>query len=351
MSGLLSKSSFARFAATARVLFGAAIGATVSITPQIAAASCVVSGKAVTLSGVRVRPRGAPAFSIDLHEVSVTAKPSASNAPATLDVTCAIRFRAQHRMASYTVARAIDTKGGLLHLDPGARIVDARLLKDALVGSIVIASRDTPEGVDLQPEVVATPVNLACDSLTLDSIAIDHPSTHAGDQSWWVPRWHARAVRLAADPEPAARTLLVRAVTPGAERLLAFERLEQRGQWMRIAYASDGVVARGWVRSSGWYSAPDAGGTATTPGEEQTAARVTHFAGAARYEGPARIAIGTAIYAEPQRGKWATVQQRDGFLVRDDGSNWIALTRIPGISGAEGAAYVPRAAVEFPYTG
>lgn len=338
----------ARLACTTRVLFGAEIAATLSIAPQIAAASCVVSGKAVTLSEVRVRPQGAPAFSIDLHEVSVTAKPSASKAPAILDVTGAIRFRARRRLASYTVARAIDTNAGVLHLEPGARIVDARLLKDALVGSIVIASRDTPEGVDLQPEVVATPVNVACDQLTLDSIPISDPREHAGDQTFWVPRWHARAVRLAADPEPAARTLLFRAVAPGAERLLAFERLEQRGQWMRIAYESDGVVARGWVRTSGWLSAPDAGGTATTPGEERAATRVTRYAGTARYEGPAHIAIGTAIYAEPRRGEWATVQQRDGFLVRDDGSNWIALTLIPGISGAEGTAYVPRTAVEFP---
>lgn len=33
---------------------------------------------------------------------------------------------------------------------------------------------------------------------------------------------------------------------------------------------------------------------------------------------------------------------------RDDGSNWIALTPIPGISGAESTAYVPRAASTSP---
>lgn len=302
----------------------------------------------MTLSEVWVRPRGAPAFSIDVHEVSITAKPSASDAPASLDINGAIRFRAQRKLASYTVATAIDTNAGLLHLDPGARIADARLLKDALVGAIVIASRDTPEGIDLQPELVATPVSIACDHLTLDSVPVSAPGTRAGDQTWWVPRWHERAVRLAAEPESAAQTLLIRAVTAGAGRLLAFERVEQRGQWMRVAYASDGVVARGWVRTSAWLAAPDAGGVATNPSEDQTATRVTRFAGTARYEGPARVAVGTTVYAEPPRGEWATVQRRDGFVVRDDGSEWVALTRIPGVSGAEGMAYVPRTAVQLP---
>ena len=74
------------------------------------------------------------------------------------------------------------------------------------------------------------------------------------------------------------------------------------------------------------------------------------------YEGPAHLAIGTRIYAEPSYGPWATVRSDAKFFVRYfAGYTWAWVNGIPQIrmsACAERlAAYVPLTAVTIEPSG
>jgi hypothetical protein len=235
----------------------------------------------------------------------------------------------------------------MLSLERGTQLVDARVSGAALLASVVLRSDERLEGTDLHPELVVRSVRVPCSGLTLESLFEELPSSPLGDGTWWVPRAKRRNIVLRAAPEPRARTLLVSAVLPGSDRPFSFERIGQQRDWMQLAYAGQGAIVRGWVRGSEWASDPDDGDLASDSATDSNLPDYeVHYAVPARYEGPARIAVGTAIYAQPGRGPWATVQHSEGFRVRDDGSPWVELSDIPGVAVEGAFAFVPRSAVE-----
>lgn len=335
-----------------RIVFSVVANAMFIVTPAFA--DCVVRGTSVPLAGVRVQPPDAPGFFVDLNDsveeedaFSVTAKPRSDGARTDLEVEGAIAFRGRRSNIWYSLRVPVQVDRLLLHMEPGARLVDARVVGSAMLGSIVLDSGGASPSIGQRPRLVAGPVRVPCSDLTLDDIPDEVELPVGGDDTWWTPRAAGHRVGLRAAPDHGAPTVYVSLLERSDE--LSLERVEERGEWLLLGHFGERALVGGWVRRSEWTPASTTQWTVSR--DEAATVAFSSLVVPPRYEGPAEIAAGTPIYVEPGRGKWATVKRRTGFNVRDDGSHWIELTYVAGVAGASGAelgAYVPRSAVQFP---
>lgn len=316
------------------------------------ATECIVGGQAVSLEKLTVHPAGAEPFEVGLHAVPAQATlPSGRGAPVRLQVRGAIAFEGFAKNLWLSLASPVDT--GQLRAVAGAHVVGARREGAAITGSVVMYADDVLQGEDKQPDETAGPVRLECGALTLDWSADDAEDPKAqGDGTLWKPRRGGSRMQLRSRPEPRAPALEV--VAANCEGCLAFERLEEKSGWLRVARTGERVVATGWIEKSDVEQLPDGEGILRSygcygghGGPQGGFGRVGDAA--ATYEGPARIAVGTAVHAAPGRGAWATVLAEEGFVVRHvEGQAWVELTSIPGLVGVAIPAFVPASAVVFP---
>jgi hypothetical protein len=272
---------------------------------------------------------------------------AASSAPTALEVGGTIAFAGTATNVWYTIATPFET--GMVQLFAGAHIVDARSDGDEVVGSVVMYSNDVMQGEDKHPEQSVDFVRVPCTTLTLDWIADDFHVTSAGDGSWWRPTGGRTSIGLRSIPKLSAPTVSFAALSCEGEGCVVVERLETRGEWLRVGDWGEAAYVTGWVRRSELVKYPDDGGRSYMcfgdhHGEGfSSSQRLPHGVS----EGPARLKVGTTIFAEPGKGAWATVTRDDTFTVRySKGESWAQLTEIPGISGASSiSAYVPISAV------
>jgi hypothetical protein len=335
------------------VAFGFALGVLALLLAAPASAACVVRGSSVTLNRIRVQPRGRPSFLVDLDDnvdasdaLFVSAKPSSTSTRTELEVDGTIGFTGSRDNIWYSVREDFTVEAGLTRVEHGSYLVRARAHGDALLGSIALDSGGAPPEAGVTPELVVGPVLVPCSNLTLDAVRNDAPLSSGGDETWWRPRSHARQVGLRASPESGARKIFLSRLGTSRDAL-SLERVEERGGWLRLAYAGENALVGGWVRRSEWAEASEGFDHSTDWNALPTPQEPTHYAEPPRYQGPAEVALGTPIFSEPGHGQWAIVKRSKGFIVSDDGSDWIEIGA-PGVSGDQLGAYVRRSAVQFP---
>ena len=311
--------------------------------------ACVVAGRESTLAAdadLTVHPAGEDPFGVrwlQARRIEATI-PSNPGARTPLRVRGTISFDATAASLWYDVARPVETFHRMVKLRRGARVTNARAAGDHVVGAVVM---NDGSGVPGEPAETATPVRVPCSALVL---GVDYDEVEggvSGDGTWWQTRGVPARIGLRARPDPNAAALVV-AVHAGSSVPLVFGRLEVRGGWMRVARAGAYVVVTGWVPRTELDSTPqapasDGGGPRQGPGLWGWGRR----AKPSFYEGPARIAVGTTIYAEHGQGPWATVESGEElFKIRyDQGDTWAEVVEIPGVLGPEIRAYVPVSAI------
>jgi hypothetical protein len=323
-----------------------------AVAPALAAegrACAVAAGGEMTLdadAGVTVHPAGHDPFVVSwLAAQKISAAiPATPGARTPIRVRGAISFSASASSLWYDVARTVETSDGLVKLHRGARLAHVRAAGDDVVGALVL---NDGSGVPGEPAESAAPVRVPCAALRLGVTYEDVEPTTLGDGTWWQTRNAPARIELHARPDRSSPAVVV-AAHAGSRVPLVFARVETRGTWMRIARSGAYALVTGWVPVAELDQTPQAPGSAGGgrwhgPGLGGHGRR----ARPALYEGPARIAAGTAVYAEPGRGAWARVEAGGGlFKVRyEKGDTWAEVIEIPGVAGPEIPAYVSVSAV------
>jgi len=295
---------------------------------------CVVRGAHLSVSSVRVSPRGGVSFALALTDVSIAATPGAHGH--ALHVDGSLVFDARAADLHYALSRQVTTAAGMLQLSTAAWL-------DGVRGHAAgVVARVTLDGY-----VRLRRVALPCAALTLDA-GPEAPVVETPMIDIWEPRGHT--VTLWRLPGRGA-ALRVDLVEPGR---LRFARLAREGDYFEVRWTSrHGSRLRGWIhRSELQPMRTGSCGTGTVPATGRMGLCGRHLVPTGLYSGPARVAAGTPVFASRQtRRPWATTHELEVEVVYFEGEPMVQLRRVPGI--AERCedllhAWVPRAAVTFP---
>ena len=111
------------------------------------AGECVVRGEQVSIERVRVRPSGAPPFSLGLRELRVSARiPERSDRPVRLTIEGDVAFEAEVKRLWLTTTTEVETSDGLGRLRPGAHFIPSHVVGGLVVGTLVVEACDVLEG-------------------------------------------------------------------------------------------------------------------------------------------------------------------------------------------------------------
>lgn len=337
-------------------------------------AECTLQGQRVRLADVVVSPPDVPPFRVNLGsywpdsgvDSVIMSLPDSTWGFAKLRVTSAIAFEGRRQNPVLAVKRELTTNEGMVLLSPGALLTQARSVGRVVLGTVsfAFAPEDEPwAGVTLVESVAA--VIVPCDALAFGTEQFApgsyfYDESQAGPPSWWQLRRDSPRLVLRSQPNwEAPRTVLARGPSQG-ESQFSLKFLAERNGWMNVAHVGAGdewgghAEVRGWIRKSelipaATYSVDD--------GLSQSNERLNCFHQSPRfpppvpaYEGPAHLAIGTTIYAQPNHGPWATVRSEAKFFVRYfAGDTWAWVNGIPQIQMTDCAerlaAYVPLTAI------
>ena len=305
-------------------------------------AACDVAGVprhlSLTVGGDNLRP----------FVVQVAATPalaSLASTPIAVAVSGQLVFGGTAARSSIQLSTRtpITVASGMLHLTAQ---VSAELLGANSSNVVVrIPSFGSDEGVSIPR------VELPCSVLTLDEVgeapAVDNPG---GQQTW-----HARAKELVFYPKPEQRSGLPVQLSPPVD--IELLQLEARPGWVLLRLnGTQGPHLVGWVRRSDVRRVRPspgygrgAGGLGSRRASAPACRSVTAF-----FEGDADVTVGAQVFAEPDKGPWATVGTRTGLRVRlvTSDARWVAVVGARGISttdcGELEHAWIRRDAVTLP---
>ncbi len=278
----------------------------------LAPSPCAVRGDRATLR-VEVAPAGVAAFDVWSRERPYALTPRGGDEfAATIDGP--LRFRGAVTVGEVQVRRPVVVAGGMVRLSPEARMNSLRARGPDALGEVDLD--------DVKIEALAVP----CDALTVDEVeAPAHDFAAAGGDADRVARRDRITVR--ARPGAGEAVTLVQNERGPIDLVL----LGGDGAWARVAWRSGrGSSVTGWVRRAE-IKPPDG---LTMAGFSST----THCGGGCArivdglfdgYRGPAAVAAGATVYAEPGRGAWAVVTRRAAFeVVHRRGDRFVAIRRV-----------------------
>ncbi len=307
-------------------------------------AACVVSGKAVKLEEVSVKPAGSEPFTLNLHELPVMATVSARcGSPMTLHVGGALEFVGSRDGVWLQVARDIKTSDGMVTVTRGAEVIDACMRGDRVVVTAIMRSDDVLEGEHKRPDVYVRNVEVPCDALTLDAPELTEQEQDeviaalpdASKHTYWETR-HGSKLTLYKDPKAKSASRVIENDACEGERCIEYLRqTERRGAWVHVEVDMAGVQLRGWVPTKLIKRSDDVGG-ASSWGNHGRGVFGGGFGGnGAIREGTVRR--DTVVYAQPGTGAWGrfTAPTRVKVYVTPK-DPWALLTDVPGLSGAAG---------------
>jgi hypothetical protein len=314
------------------------------------ARACAVSGEKVVFGGsvpdfdadVLVRPPGGKSFRLTRVSADrVTAQiPSTATGRTPIEVHNVISFSGTTEPLSFRVTQPVESADKMVKLYPSAEVRHAASDGPDVVGAVVVST----------PDETVEPVRIPCDALVL-KFPGRSPDREpiGGDGTWWKPRRAVRRFVLRARPDDHAPavTLAIQGQSDHADRL-SFKRLSAEGSWTQIAREGFGVVATGWARTSSLRQlpgAPDVSGSGGGPVPGAGYHGYTARNEKGYYLGPAHIAVGTTLFAEPGRQPWGKVEKDGVFVIVDRGDAWVGVLEIPGVEGPDVPALVPAAAV------
>jgi hypothetical protein len=350
----------------------AVVGSAFLLAGANARSECRVRGQHVTLEDVVVAGRFSDPFRVAVKLAGIPAVfriADTAGAPAEIQVAGAVAFRGRRKNVWYQLARPIELAGGLLRLAAGAQVVSARAQGRDVIASVVMWADDVLPGENKDPEEIIRDVPIPCEALTLggadddddDDETSDESQTDGepgdvkdaeadgdgdgeendvdgappghGDGTWWWTRGSRHTVRLRARPRADAPSVTLSTVVRG-DNLLFFERVEERGGWLRVTRTGGLARITGWIRRADLERRDE-----VVPGRS-TMCTGRHGPGLGgrggpprkiRYKGPARLRIGARITS--WRGDpFATVRQDVPFdVVVFEGRSTAEVTRIPGL--------------------
>ena len=322
-------------------LFG--LAAVVAMARAVRADECVVRGKHVVLESVVVRSGDLPVV-VDLAGTSAQARISVGRgAPHTVEVADAITFKGTRRNIWYTLARPLIVAHGMVELDAGAKVVNARARGARVAASVAMSADDVLPGEDKAPDEIIQLVDLPCAALTLDEPGTDDrddgqaegvDNSAGGDGTWWRQRRSARYVVLRAAPRSNSATIVL--TTSIEDSAFSFERVAEHGAWMRVARKSSGVRVIGWMQRRDLVSAEEPMSQGGCSGDHGPGLSGRGWSGGQPvtvYKGPARLRVGAKL--DLHGSPWATVANRDGFevwLYEFGGRRVAEVSGIPGLS-------------------
>lgn len=324
-----------------------AIGATSSSALMKARADgCTVRGDRVVLQDVTVRSGPVP-FVVHLDGVPAQVRLGPRRrASVRIQVNGSIAFTGWRRNVWLTIGRPLTLAQGMVTLDRGAKVVEARLRGDEVLARPVLQANDVLAGEDKDPDETLGPIPIPCDALTLDegpeeedqdvddANAANGPNGPDTADRWWAQRRSRRSVTLKAAARDDAAELTVATVVHGAK--FWFEHVDERGPWVRVSRAASGVRATGWVRRAELepLDGPEGSGGGCH-GDHGRGLAGRGWGGKPPktiYRGPARLRPGTKLTNHGEI--WATVIAPDGFeveLFEREGRRFVEITHIPGV--------------------
>src|SRR4051812_16625437 len=138
-----------------------------------AGGDCVVRGSSVTLQDVTVQPPRDDAFQLGVREVPASATlPAKCGAPLALDVAGDLVFKASRDQVWLSLTRDVTSADGLVTAMKGAHVIDACVRGAKVFGNLVAYSDDVLEGEHKPASEWIKEIELPCDALTLDTVAM-----------------------------------------------------------------------------------------------------------------------------------------------------------------------------------
>jgi hypothetical protein len=174
-------------------------------------------------------------------------------------------------------------------------------------------------------------IRVPCDALTLGSPASPQPGSGSpapeGDGTFWIPRGSTLVFRSA--PGAGSRAD-VHAEIPV---LLSMTRIGHRAGWSRLGWdGSGGARIDGWVIDAAIQPMPLGSLSGVPTGVGHGGCLDGHVGGTRVYRGPATVAIGTTVFAERERGEWATVaREATVTVVRFGDDPWVEIVEVEGL--------------------
>lgn len=284
--------------------------------------ACTIQGKG-TLEDVVVSPAGAPPFTVTLTNHPFTVIPSPVLARRSRVVVGApLSFMGQVHKHEFTVAKTIRVADGMIRLQGGAVLPNARGGQGEAIG--ILASYD-----NAKIHGVAVP----CESLTLDedltlalaSTPLDTEEPKATDTAW---RPRERALLLRERPG-AGRALWLTTPTP-AQAVVS--EIETRGGWRRVRFDGNRWSVTGWASRYDLQEIGDLFGSSVGDSFMSRGGCRMGFPGGAAFAGLAPIRAGAPVFAEPGKGPWAAVTALELEVLYYSGERWVKVTRAPGIT-------------------
>jgi hypothetical protein len=307
--------------------------------------TCVIEGKKTAPIVVEVTPREASPFKLRVEGVPAAVETGGSEQPATVHVKGALVFDAHAQAADIPARtkRSVEALSGMVTL---AAATEKLTVHAALRANRAEVNVRLP-GVELRGVI------LPCDALTLDDVNEPKATLEDDGSVRVVPTGKLVHLRNAAGKGEAMEI----AVEDPSD--LELKRVEEQGSWLRVTSRwPDGTMIHGWVQKS---EVQAAGTHHERIGElAPHASACTELPLMATNEriAPAKVAVGTQVFAARYLGAWAKVADGSKLTVRfrpkDD---WVEIVKVPGLASVTSCAgnttvvidaWIPRAAAKLP---
>ncbi|MBI5488997.1 MAG: hypothetical protein HY905_16805 [Deltaproteobacteria bacterium] len=272
-------------------------------------------------------------FFLDVRDVDVIIAPGLSPECTAVHVLGSLDFLATSSAVSFRPTIDGWPAGGPVTLTTQSHLTNPVAAPDGLLVDATVGA-----GVTIRH------VPVPCSDLVVDDpfpFVSTWPTTTPNTPAW-LPL--SLPLSLAVAPgEPGILTLI--ADDPS---LLPFLVTDRRDDLVRVSLSwSDGASVSGWVASSALVESTAPGyGDGPSGGEPTCREPGFGCSGPGLYCGSAEISPDAPVYAEPEKGRWATVVNGAGaFVMRNENTGWAQVRRLPGISDADACdlshAWVP----------
>lgn len=289
-----------------------------------------------------VQPKDAPSFRIEAMRMVTeaelararTGKPSSSSVPVRVEK--GLSFSASSIDVSFHLDRLttpVDRSG--VEFPEGMRVFDVAAEPDGLT------LRGT---LDFEYGAATARVRLSCDDLRLPEQSPPRPPNHVfgggGRTGHFIEQMKERSWL------PRGRVLELRNGDRYGTKEPLILRITRPGIFLFTGIRDGSTVDIIWIRSSIHIGGIYLSGQVPLSQLREVSAQVTEEPAPKLppwqpercddppgvYRGPAKIAVGTPVYAQPGRGEWATILDDKDVEVRyKEGDPWAAVTVVPGL--------------------
>jgi hypothetical protein len=277
----------------------------------------VVDEEVELVEGLVVTADGVEPFRLDAHDAAVAAD-FAPGAVPTVRVRGALEFAASAPTLPLRPAAGALTGGGVT------------VSRDSTIPRAVADGQELLADVALGLGVTVRGARLPCAGLEIDfprRVPHAYPKSPPGE-----PALHPATLPLRlADGPTAEPTLTVEADDPV---YLPFLERDRQGDSVLVALEwTTAAALSGWAPRAAFVVRPASGFGGPSGGGEPSCPRPGSCGGSRLYCGPADVATGATVFAEPDAGPWATV--RDGWALEVTavtGEEWVRVRRVPGLT-------------------